>query len=229
MQIEIDDMKKNTHSISAERIAQVLTENGWSQSELARRLGVTPQSVQYWVSGKNTPAGKRLQALSTLSGYPEYWFFMPIKAESADASYRVEILDISASAGSGQIVSSDFVEMVRAIEYSQRQGRDMFGGKPDSVIKVITVNGDSMSGTIEPGDQIFVDISVNTFEGDGIYVFTYNDTLHVKRLQMLKDRLLVLSDNQKYRSWSVDKFDETQFHIMAKVLLRQSIDYTRLG
>ncbi|RLM29790.1 hypothetical protein BHG07_14225 [Brenneria salicis ATCC 15712 = DSM 30166] len=222
-------MKKNTHSISAERIAQVLTENGWSQSELARRLGVTPQSVQYWVSGKNAPAGKRLQALSALSGYPEYWFFMPIKAESADASYRVEILDISASAGSGQIVSSDFVEMVRAIEYSQRQGRDMFGGKPDSVIKVITVNGDSMSGTIEPGDQIFVDISVNTFEGDGIYVFTYNDTLHVKRLQILKDRLLVLSDNQKYRSWSVDKFDETQFHIMAKVLLRQSIDYTRLG
>ncbi|MCL2891635.1 LexA family transcriptional regulator [Brenneria tiliae] len=222
-------MKKDTHSLCAARIAQVLAENGWSQSELARQLGVTPQSVQYWVSGKNAPAGKRLQALSALSGYPEYWFFMPTQVESADASYRVEILDISASAGSGQIVSSDFVETVRAIEYSQRQGRTLFGGKPDSVIKVITVNGDSMSDTIEPGDQIFVDISVHTFEGDGIYVFTYGATLHVKRLQMLKDRLLVLSDNQKYQPWSVDKQDEAQFHIMAKVLLRQSIDYKRLG
>lgn len=35
-----------------------------SQSELARILGVTPQAVQKWESGKNTPRGKRLEALA---------------------------------------------------------------------------------------------------------------------------------------------------------------------
>lgn len=40
-----------------------------------------------------------------------------------------------------------------------------------------------MSGTIEPGDLLFVDISVQHFDGDGIYAFIYDDTSHVKRLQ----------------------------------------------
>jgi len=35
-----------------------------SQSDIARTLGVTPQAVQKWESGKNTPRGKRLEALA---------------------------------------------------------------------------------------------------------------------------------------------------------------------
>ena len=45
-----------------------------------------------------------------------------------------------------------------------------------------------MSGTIEPGDLLFVDISVKSFDGDGIYAFLYDDTAHVKRLQKMKDK-----------------------------------------
>ncbi len=55
-----------------------------------------------------------------------------------------------------------------------------------------------MSGTIEPGDLLFVDISVKSFDGDGIYAFLYDDTAHVKRLQKMKDKLLVISDNKSY-------------------------------
>lgn len=63
-------------------------------------------------------------------------------------------------------------------------------------IRIINVRGDSMSGTIEPGDLLFVDITVKSFDGDGIYAFLYDDTAHVKRLQMMKDKLLVISDNK---------------------------------
>ena len=48
----IISMKKNPNEVSATRISQILTERNWSQSELARRLGISPQSVQFWVSGK---------------------------------------------------------------------------------------------------------------------------------------------------------------------------------
>ncbi|MFI8555813.1 XRE family transcriptional regulator [Pseudomonas putida] len=41
---------------------------GLNQSELARRLGVTPQSVQSWESDRNTPRHKRLKEIGDALG-----------------------------------------------------------------------------------------------------------------------------------------------------------------
>ncbi len=57
------------------RITKLLQEKGWSQAELARKLGVSAQSVQYWTTGKTFPRGNRLAQLSEISGYPQSWFF----------------------------------------------------------------------------------------------------------------------------------------------------------
>jgi SOS-response transcriptional repressor LexA len=76
------------------------------------------------------------------------------------------------------IVSSEFIETIRAIEYTTEQARLMFAGRPADHVKVITVRGDSMEGTINPGDHVFVDTSVNHFDGDGVYVFVYGKTIH---------------------------------------------------
>ncbi|CNH56682.1 LexA family transcriptional regulator [Yersinia intermedia] len=238
-------MEKSKNMASATRISQLLAEKGWNQSDLARRLSVTPQSVQFWVSGKTSPRGKSLAALSAVSGYPEHWFLMkdpsgiesgstainPIKGPLSNNSqtYRVEFLDIEASAGPGIITKGEFVETIRSIEYTNEEARNLFGGRPSSIIKMITVNGDSMQGTIEVGDQIFIDTHVNYFDGDGIYVFVYGQTLHVKRLQMLKDQLLVISDNAKYREWFITENDQDQFFVTGKVLLSQSRAYKRHG
>ncbi|STD45976.1 Uncharacterized HTH-type transcriptional regulator HI_1476 [Edwardsiella tarda] len=105
----------------------------------------------------------------------------------------------------------------------------LFGGRSEDSVKVITVKGDSMEGTINPGDEIFVDVSVNFFDGDGVYVFVYERCLHIKRLQMHKNKLLVISDNKVYQPWDIDKEDEPKLYIMAKVLLRQSIEYKRFA
>ena len=143
--------------------------------------------------------------------------------------FRVDVLDVQASAGPGTLVSNEFVEKIRAIEYTNEQARALFNGRTQEIVKVITVRGDSMEGTIKPGDEIFVDVSVNSFDGDGIYVFVYGKTLHVKRLQMQKDRIAVISDNAIYERWYINESEEDNLHIMAKVLIRQSIEYKRFG
>ena len=56
------------------RILELLNIKGWSQAELARQLGVSAQSVQYWTTGKTFPRGQRLAKLAELSGYPQSWF-----------------------------------------------------------------------------------------------------------------------------------------------------------
>ncbi|EBL2677064.1 helix-turn-helix transcriptional regulator [Salmonella enterica] len=143
--------------------------------------------------------------------------------------FRVEVLDVSASAGSGHIQGSDIIDVIHAIEYSNDQALTMFGGRSSSGVKVINVRGDSMSPTIEPGDLLFVDVSINEFDGDGIYTFGFDGKIYVKRLQMIPDQLLVISDNPKYREWSISKENEYRFYIYGKVLISQSQSFKRHG
>ena len=124
------------------------------------------------------------------------------------STHRVDVLDIQASAGPGTYLTHDFVEKVRAIEYTSEEAKALFNGRSLDSVKVISANGDSMSGTIEAGDLLFVDISIKMFEGDGIYTFLYDDTAHVKRLQKMKDKLLVISDNKNYTPWDPIERDE---------------------
>lgn len=60
-------------SRGAEKLADVLTprtEAGFSASDLARKLGVTPQSVSGWIRGKATPSPDLLVKLEDLLGIP---------------------------------------------------------------------------------------------------------------------------------------------------------------
>lgn len=227
----------------SERLAQAMKHAGYTQGRLAKDVGMAQSSVNKLLKDANgsrktveiaSVLGVRPEWLSTgegemaSSGIREHAALYQVKP-SLNGIYRVDVLDVKASAGPGTIVTSDFIETIRAIEYTTEQARALFGNRPATHVKVITVNGDSMDGTISPGDQIFVDTGVTHFDGDGVYVFVFGKTLHVKRLQMQRDRLAVISDNPIYEKWYVEAGDEDSFYVMAKVLLRQSIDYKRFA
>lgn len=142
--------------------------------------------------------------------------------------YRVDVLDVSASAGNGAS-SGDVVEVIRSIEYEPEYARTMFGNRPQGSVMLINVRGDSMTGTIEPGDLIFVDIKTRHFDGDGIYVFNFNGDTFVKRLQKVKFELKVISDNKAYETWSVTPDEMDMLHISGKVLVSQSQQIKRHG
>nr|WP_314590041.1 S24 family peptidase [uncultured Serratia sp.] len=149
-------------------------------------------------------------------------------SQQESSNYRIEVLDVQASAGPG-VINSEVVQTIRSIEYTDEHALQMFGGKQASQVKMITVDGDSMAGTIELGDAIFVDISKDYFSGDGIYVFLYKNHLHVKRLQMLPDHLLVHSDNAQYTDWAITEENEHKLKVIGRVLLSQSQAFKRHG
>ncbi|WP_158784766.1 S24 family peptidase [Pantoea sp. BAV 3049] len=151
-----------------------------------------------------------------------------ITNKGGDDVYRIDVLDVSASAGDGA-PSRDVVEVIRSIEYVPDQARVIFGNRPESSVKLINVRGDSMEGTIEPGDLIFVDVAVCNFDGDGIYVFDFNGDTFVKRLQKVKTELLVISDNPRYREWSISEEELDMLHVSGRVMLSQSQQYRRHG
>ncbi|WP_407725665.1 XRE family transcriptional regulator [Pectobacterium brasiliense] len=213
--------------------------NHGRQADIAAALGVTPKAVSKWFNAESIPRRGKIAELADYVGAQTNWLLgegdedqatsVEAKYNTRNNFYRVDVLDVKASAGNGYLVSTDFVETIRAIEYTNDQSIALFGNRPAESVKVITVSGDSMEGTIEPGDQIFLDMNITEFDTDGIYVFVFGKTLHIKRLQMQKNRIAVLSDNKLYEPWYIEEGDEDQFRIMAKVMLRQSIEYKRFA
>ncbi|HGW2956513.1 TPA: helix-turn-helix domain-containing protein [Raoultella ornithinolytica] len=70
-------MASLTLGISAYRIKRLLSDTGWSQAELGRKIGVSQQAVQLWVTGKVSPKPENLDKLSEVTGLPPYWFMLP--------------------------------------------------------------------------------------------------------------------------------------------------------
>lgn len=137
-------------------------------------------------------------------------------------SYVIEVLDINASAGNG-FLNNDIVEVIKCIEYDSEHAKTLFNGIPSNNLKIINVSGDSMQGTFESGDAIYIDVTVNQFQSDGIYVFTFGRGLYVKRLQLIKNKLIVISDNKKYQNWDISEEEIDQLYIHGKVMLSQSM------
>lgn len=70
-------MNMKTLEVTAYRIKRLLSEKGWGQAELGRKLGVSQQTVQRWAAGKVSPNPENLDMLSEITGYPVYWFMLP--------------------------------------------------------------------------------------------------------------------------------------------------------
>lgn len=226
------------------RIRELRIAKGMKISELADAVGIDSANVSRLETGKQKSfteqsLAKFAEALGTSvgqlfttseTGNTVYKYSNPTSETGEGSSvFRVEILDVSASAGGGFIQGSDVIDVIRSIEYNHERAITMFGGRTPDSVKVINVRGDSMAETIEPGDLLFVDISVNSFDGDGIYVFGFDDKIYVKRLQMIPDQILVISDNPKYREWSIDKATEHRFYVYGKVMISQSQSFKRHG
>lgn len=224
-----------------ERIKQARLAKNMTQAELAELVGVSPQSVQQWETSTE-PRKNRVIKIAEILEVDTNWLLFGITdidernkvssiqinqdIEVSDKNtYKVEMLDIQASAGPGVMVLDDFIETITAIEYSADEAKRLFGGRSASTIKMITVKGDSMAGTFEPRDQIFVDITTNFFDGDGIYVFVLDNQLYIKRLQKQYKRLAVISDNARYETWYLEEDSINGLYIHAKVLVSQSIKY----
>ncbi|EOH6333344.1 TPA: S24 family peptidase [Citrobacter koseri] len=211
-------------------------------ADLLNKAGVeiTTPGVWKWFNAQAIPDSQKIVALSKVLGVRAEWLEYGV-GETTDSGevkrmvnnsdqdvYRVEVLDLAVSAGPGNYMLSDYVEVLYAIEFTTDHARSLFGNRSHEDVKVMTVNGDSMAPTLVSGDRLFVDISVRHFQTDGVYSFVYGRTFHVKRLQMQGDRLAVLSDNPAYEKWYIDEKSQDQLYVMGKALIHESIRYNRL-
>lgn len=135
----------------------------------------------------------------------------------------INVLNVEASAGYGS--NGDVIQIIRQIRYNPEQYYELYRGMNPESVEIISIKGDSMNPTFSHGDLLFVDISVQEYDGDGIYVFTYDNHTFVKRIQKTGSKFTVISDNPRYKEWDI----EQECFIHGKVKVHQSQQLNFIG
>jgi len=141
-------------------------------------------SLDYVLTGKETmKPGKGEPALQ--------------KQAETDYTYVPQV-NGKISAGTGS-VPDNVIEMRVAFrkEWIARKG-----SAKDMVL--IKVSGDSMDPTLLSGDLVLIDRGRKYFEPQGgIYAIALDDTIMIKRVQLIGDRVKIISDNKMYEPFEV--------------------------
>jgi transcriptional regulator with XRE-family HTH domain len=141
----------------AARLNGLISMSDISITQLSEKTGVTYEMVRRYTLGTAKPRTPTMRKLSAVLGvdaaYLEYGVGKPSEGEAVKSIasnplqdvYRVEVLDLTVSAGPGNYMISDYVEVLYAIEFTTEHARVLFGNRDPADVKVMTVNGDSMA------------------------------------------------------------------------------------
>ena len=128
--------------------------------------------------------------------------------------------DVRASMGRGQVAPKEYVETVRNItvrsEYLREQGIIYTHAEN---LAVITGFGESMGATFSSGDPLIVDKGITEVVVDGVYAFTLDGMLYIKRLQRLPKMIRMISDNEAFPTYDIKGAELESLVVHARVLL----------
>lgn len=182
-----------------------------SANALAKKSGISQSGIQRYMKG-GEPTRKMLITLAECTGVSLLWlmtgegseFDSQSAAQGADNdTYAyVPLYDARCSAGNGAWNErSRVLVQLSFTRYSLRKK-----GLSPTDLACLRVDGDSMTGLLEDGDTVMIDLGRNSLEGEGVYVVLLDDHLYAKRLQRDFDGSVhIISHNKEYREIVVPK------------------------
>ncbi|WP_395615028.1 helix-turn-helix transcriptional regulator [Sphingorhabdus sp.] len=182
-------------------LARLIAENAEDFAGLSKLVGRNPTYIQQFIkrgSPKKLPETER-GILARYFGVDESVLGGPDAGATRNGIRLIPKLAVGASAGAGAIASSE--TLAGKIGFDEKWLRKQ--GLDPATLSLIQVEGDSMSPTLNHGDDIMVDNRAAAGPlRDGIHVIRLEDALMVKRLASRpKGGLSVLSDNPAYPGW----------------------------
>lgn len=180
-----------------ERIKQARERASMTQSELARAVGVRPQSVQQWERGETDPRGKRMDAIAGALGVDKLWLLLGAEAPGTSPDVQeqyslVQKVSVELSAGPGCEVGFEEVEDHLAFRTEWLRSK---GLRAES-LRAVYARGESMAPRIQNGDILLVDTTRRPIVDGAVYAVRYDRDVRVKRLTWRFDGALIIrSDN----------------------------------
>ncbi len=201
-----------------------------SDAELARALGITPQSISgARKRGEVPPAW--IQTCAAQTGVNAHWLFfgsgpmrLPEAAEdelpSMQADCQTELITIPLaearlSAGTGSMEVSADAEGGYAFrgDFLRRKGN------PRRMV-LMRVSGDSMMPEIFDNDLVLLDRGQTEISPGRLYAVGFEDAIYIKRIDKLPGKIILHSVNPAYPPLSLDLRGDCaeQFRVIGRVL-----------
>lgn len=184
-------------------IERLCAERGEDFAGLSRMLGRNPAYIQQFVRRgvpKRLPETER-RKLARYFSISESLLGGPEGEPALDGLVAVAHSPVRASAGPGAIAADEPGKATFA--FDDRWLRALTASRSEQ-LSIIKVEGDSMSPTLNAGDDILVDRG-DCLERlrDGIYVLRAEDVLVVKRIALhpVGGKVTLQSDNPAYPDW----------------------------
>jgi len=182
-----------------------LSKSSTALHKIAARLGVRTD----WLETGRQPKHDQSGAISAVA-----------ENETSPGYVRFELFEGGAGMGAG-LVNEDYPEVVRTIEVAEWEVRRKLGFLPrPGRIQIITGRGPSMRPKLEDGDIVWVDTTVDYFDGDDYYLINIGGETQIKMLQKRGDGLYVVSVNTDFPAYRPDEGDVT---VLGKALLHAGL------
>jgi len=208
---------------------RLIAERGEDYASLSRLIGRNPAYIQQFIK-RGVPRRLDEDARATLARYlrvDEQLLGAPqrstARVAAVDGRWRgadliaIPRLAVSAAAGAGAFAGDEHGEPAMLVEPGWL--RSVAPGGRD--VSLISVRGDSMTPTLDDGDDILVDRGdAGDRLRDGIYVLRRDDMLIVKRVTLTRrpGRFDVTSDNLAHNRWTDVGLDEIE--VLGRVVWR---------
>ncbi|KAA6179172.1 LexA family transcriptional regulator [Pseudomonas marginalis] len=216
-----------------ERLAAEMERLGLSEGELGRRSGVNQPTIHRIITGDSkNPRQDNVEKIAKALGVTSDWLWRggdsdkgsnviaPNFASKAKDDIDIPQYDVVGSMGPGQVAPSDYIETIKNItvrtEYLREQGVNF--SKAEN-LAVVTGFGESMEKTFTSGDPLIIDKGVNEVVIDGVYLFSLDGVLYIKRLQRLPKMIRMISDNDAFPPYDIKGAELDLLRIHARVLL----------
>lgn len=207
----------NEYGLDASYLSQLL--NG--HRKLGEKAAATLEGKIGLVSGTLvSPPVQPADEQATDGGESKLSIISPLEKTLGSSFIIIPQYDVRASMGPGQVAPKEYVETVRNItvrsEYLREQGIIYTHAEN---LAVITGFGESMGATFSSGDPLIVDKGITEVVVDGVYAFTLDGMLYIKRLQRLPKMIRMISDNEAFPTYDIKGAELESLVVHARVLL----------
>jgi phage repressor protein C with HTH and peptisase S24 domain len=184
-------------------LEKLCVERGEDFAGLSRMLGRNAAYIQQYVR-RGVPKRLKEDERRKLARYfaiSEDMLGGPPEPAGRDGLVAVNRTPVRASAGPGAVVTEETGRPYFAFDERWLKG---LTASPSAKLSIVRVEGDSMSPTLNAGDDILVDHGDRKDRlRDGVYVLRIDDALVVKRIALhpIGRGVTVQSDNPAYPDW----------------------------
>lgn len=202
-------MTKDQREIFAENLTRLVNGSKLPQSEIAKRINISPQTFNTWIQGKAIPRMGKIQLLADYFKIEKSDLIEEKSNITISQGIKIPVLG-SVPAGIPITAVEDILDYEEIPQLWANQG-EFFALK---------IKGDSMEPRMQSGDVVIVRQQSSADSGDTVIVLINGDEATCKKLEKTSNGIMLISTNTKYSPmfFSQEEINELPVVILGKVV-----------